>query len=190
MLFLLGCVDTFTTPEGDERVRGALWIEAPLANNPDDALVIVSNSVIPCVAEEVADNAGTPADETAGALQWWEAQIASAVTREGTVLLALWLSGGTTKSAFDVGPDADTLSSGVGYRVIESVLEARDGPYFYYQVTESELDGALSGTVSLERGETDVRVIADLGEWAVDAQTEVCENTVLVRSFYEYLALQ
>ena len=190
MLFLLGCIETLTTPEGQERVRGALWIEAPLANNPDDALVIVSNSPIPWAAEEVADNAGTPADETAGALQWWEAQIASAVTREGTVLVGLWLADGATKSAFDIGSDTESKSSGVGYRVVESALEARDGPYFYYQVTESELDGDLTGTVTLERGETAVRVTADLGEWAVDAQAEVCENTVLVRSFYEYLAFR
>lgn len=189
MLFLLGCSETLTTPDGEERVRGALWIEAPFASNPDDALVIVSNSPIPCSAEEVADNPGTPADETAGALQWWEAQLATAATREGSVLLALWLHEGAKESSFTLGLGVDGTSAGVGYRVVESALEARDGPYFYYTVTENDVDRALVGTVEVEKSDLGVHVVAELEDWAAEVTAEPCENTVLVRSFYEYLAL-
>lgn len=184
---LASCVDTLTTPSGDERVRGALWIEAPLVSNEEDALVIVSNTPIPCEAEQVADDPNTPADETAGALEWWEAQLGTAATREGSVILALWLTGGVTESEFEIDYLGDRDGWAVAYRVVESVLEARDGPYFYYEVSEWETEQDLSGNVTVVRSEAAVRVTANLDDWATDAEAERCDNTVLVRAFYEYI---
>ena len=188
MLLLLGCTDTLTTPDGDERVRGALWIDAPVTGSEADAIVLVSNTPIPCEADEVPDDPNTPADETAGALQWWEAQLTTAATREGSVILAFWLFNAVVDADFTIDSSRDEGGWAVGYRVVEAALEARDGPYFFYTVEDDETEWDLAGDVSVVKGDESVQVTADLGEWATEVDAERCDNTVLVRAFYELIA--
>jgi hypothetical protein len=186
ILTFLACAQTIRTPDGEERVRSALWIEGPRAGQPDEAFAIVANTPIPCRPEQVADDSNTPTDETAGAQEWWEAQLGTAITREGAVLFLIFLREGGTLDSVNVGPVSNPEGWGLGYRVVEAELQGRDGPYFYYSPTTVNWDARSEGTVELDRNDEFVSINANVGEWIVDVAAERCDNPALVTAIYDF----
>lgn len=183
LLLLAGCA-TFQTPAGEERVRGALWVDGAITNAAG-AFVIVANSPVPCEAEPTEDDPTTETDEAAGAVGWWQAQLQSAVSREGTQVLAIWL-GGDAASGGDFMVDAAGWmrdDPGVGgafaLSVTESAASERDGAIFVNEPYDYVLKSDLEGSVTASVNDLQAEVTFDLGPWAGTVTTERCENAEL-----------
>ncbi|GDX82654.1 hypothetical protein LBMAG42_44650 [Deltaproteobacteria bacterium] len=188
---LLGC--SFTTPQGEEPIHGALWVDEVFANFPGSAMVVIANSPLPCEPEDTVDVPATAVDEVASAESWWVAQLQSAFTREGAAAVALWLGGNAAEGGeFVVSPkgwlSADAgQGGGAALLVEEAVLLQRDGALFQYEPTEFTRDTALTGTASATVGDTTAEVTFDLGAWRGTATAERCVNPALSGAVVELL---
>jgi hypothetical protein len=195
LLWLAGCA-TFTTPDGEERVRGALWVDGALAN-ADGALVVVANSPVPCRAEEVADDPATDTDEAAAASAWWEAQLQSAVTREGAAVLVLWLGGDAAAGGeFTVAAegwmgDESGQGGAMSLQVREAAAPERDGAIYLDQPVDYALRPNLTGAAAATVREADADVTFAVEGWEGTTTVERCDNPVLanvvMRSLVEML---
>lgn len=190
-LTLLGC--TFTTPDGEEPIHGALWVDDVFANFPGSAMVVVANSPLPCEPDDTEDVPATAVDEVASAESWWVAQLQSAFTREGAAAVAIWLGGNAAEGGeFVVSPEGWLTSEsgrggGAALQVQEAVLLQRDGALFQYEPTEFTRDTSLQGTASATVGDTTAEVTFNLGDWRGRAVTERCVNPALASAVVSLL---
>ncbi len=182
---LLACVE-MQTPSGVERVRGGLWLEGFVANDPSVVVAVVANSPLPCAPDPAADLPSTSVDEEASAVVWWEAQLAAALYREGAALLLLALLVDPADADIAVA-GALTLAgepgtgSAVGLEVFESASEEHATTVLHsYELKEFAYHRPLRGDVRAVVSDTTVQLSADLGEWEVVADLERCENPNLV----------
>lgn len=191
LLLLVGCAE-FETPDGTERVRGALWVDGALVN-ADGAFLVVANSPVPCEAEVVPDDPATDADETASAQAWWSAQLQSALTREGAALLTLWL-GGTAADGGDFSLTSDGWmrdvpggGGAVSLRVKESVASSRSGLVYVNQPVDYALDTGLEGDVSAAVADDTAQVRFDVEGWSGDVELQRCVNPALATVLVDQL---
>lgn len=190
-LTLLGC--TFTTPQGEMPIHGALWVDEVFANFPGSAMVVIANSPLPCEPDDVEDVPATAVDEVASAESWWVAQLQSAFTREGAAAVALWLGGDAAEGGeFVVSRDGWLTTTahrggGAALQVQEAVLLQRDGALFQYEPTELTRDTALAGTASATVGDITAEVTFDLGDWRGTATTARCVNPALSSAVVQML---
>ncbi len=132
------------------------WVEIGGAREPlrtallladgDRQQLLMSNSDTPCLPDGT-DRPGTSQDEEAIASSWWLAQLRTALTREGTIVVRVSLPG---RGAWSVGPDpAQSPATALWYRVVEAeAIDQRDLETQYLP-TEVETGGG-SGAVTLE----------------------------------------
>lgn len=170
-----GCMGTLRSAEGTDLIRGAVWFagrEAELngtatSDTPDtplQTLTLLSNSTLPCEPEQVTDDPETGIDEAAAAQEYWQAQVLSAFTREGAVLVLLgaytWSDALT--GDYTVSPEAlqdhlallattPRVGFGAWMRVNEAAVDESTGMFFSYTDTDIDFDaGAAEGsTLSL-----------------------------------------
>lgn len=161
---IAGCMGTLRTPDGADRVRGALWFEDPLQfAGAHRAVVLVTNSRLPCVTDDVEDDPDTVEDEAAAAEVYWRGEVVSAFTREGTVVVGMALY--TRQSSWDGDYSVDASAwtgaeelliyeSGVGaaawYEVQEAALVGSDGLFYQYTPTLLQYDEAVDAPGSIE----------------------------------------
>lgn len=137
---LVGCLGTLTTPDGADVVRGALFLDVDTdAYDGEVLLGLVFNSSFPCAPEDAEDDRGTPlSDEAAMSEAYWRAQLASAFTREGAVVVGFVLfraPGVHWAGRYDL--HEDTLDD-PARRAEEGMGRAAAG--FWYRVSEAEVD--------------------------------------------------
>ncbi len=160
-----------TTPDGEERVRGALWLEAPFGNEAS-AIGVVTNSVLPCEAE-VSDDPDTVTDESAEALGWWGDTVEAAMAREGSVVVVMFLANASGDYALGTGG-----APAAAYRVDESSWTS-DGR----QVDAYTLDDARRGDATVDAsGDTQVLVDFAFDGWAAAVPLDRCDNDRLVNA--------
>lgn len=185
MLLLLLACGALTTPDGEERVRGGLWLEGAFANSPGTVVVVLANSPVPCEPTVVEDDPRTEADEAASAEAWWEAELAAALNREGAALLLLVLSGADQVDDFEVGgalslSGATGSGSAVAVRVVEAAVEESADALHAWVPIEVEVDERLSGEAHASPGLDVVGLTLDLGEWGASTELQRCDNVELV----------
>ena len=207
LLTLAGCMGALRTEDGADRIRGALWF-ADDADGPTETLVLLSNSALPCAAEDTPDDPETGLDEQAAALQYWQAQAASAFTREGAIVVMLGLYTWNTAQQGDYALSADGLeqhlslleaSPRVGFgtwlRVLESEVTESNGVFSNYTVTDLDFEAAAAApshaTLDERAGER-LSGDFDLGSSGIsgDFHAEHCDNPALYTAvFNEVVAL-
>ncbi|MBM4389597.1 MAG: hypothetical protein FJ090_00635 [Deltaproteobacteria bacterium] len=158
---------TLQTPDGPERIRGAVVLDDPF-DEADASLVVVTNSPLPCEAD-VADDPATTRDEEAEALAWWADGVEAAAAREGAVVVAFVLPGGDGE--FDIGGAG---AYWLAYRVIESGWE--DGERVIY---EYEDDRRATGTATLAAGGDTIDVSFEVGDWSGSVSAPPCDSAWL-----------
>lgn len=188
---LAGCGGTIRTADGVEPIRGALWFGPDaVGEDASQMLVVLANSPFPCAAEDVADDPATSSDEAAAAAAYWQAQLGSALAREGAwvVVLRLVSRGTDPLGVYPLDPtaldDPDGALAGlprVGFgawaHVVESAVTATDGLVSAYAITTLDEDvaeapgvatldalsdgGTLSGTAALLPADVSVRFDAE-----------------------------
>ncbi|MBM4369001.1 MAG: hypothetical protein FJ102_22485 [Deltaproteobacteria bacterium] len=104
---------TLQTPDGPERIRGALVIDDPYQAG-EGSLVVVTNSPLVCDVD-VEDDPATVRDEEAEARAWWADSLDAAAKREGAVLVAFFL--GSLDGEQELGLGGNGWAA---YRVLES----------------------------------------------------------------------
>lgn len=172
LLLLTGCLGTLRSSEGSDLVRGALWFagregvlngsETSGADTPNQALVLLANSQLPCAPDDVEDDPETGLDEAAAAKQFWQAQVASAFSREGAVvvLLGLYTWSDTLTGDYAVSPDAlqehltllasePRVGFGAWMRVNEAEVEETSGLFYTYVDTDVDYEAAADETSSV-----------------------------------------
>ncbi len=173
-LLLLGCLGTLRSASGEDEVRGALWFagrEGDLtgtdasATTPVEALVLVSNSSLPCAPESVVDDPSTGIDEAAAAKEYWQQQVASAFQREGAILVLLgaYTWSDSLTGDYTVAPTAleDHLTElattprvgfGAWMRVNEAAVDDSSGLFYAYRDTSVDVDpgAGKTSTVTLD----------------------------------------
>ncbi len=184
LLVLLGC-GALATPDGEERVRGGLWLEGAFANSPGTVVALVANSPVPCEPAVVDDDPRTKADEAASAEAWWEAELGAALNREGAALLLLVLSGAGETEDFEVGGPLSLngsvgTGSAVAIRVVEAAVEESTEALHAWVPTEVEVDERLHGEAHVRPDAGVVGLTLDLGEWGATTELERCDNVDLV----------
>ncbi len=164
---------TLQTPDGPERIRGALVLEDPDALG-NAALAVVANSPVPCEAT-AEDDPATVRDEEAEALAWWADGIEAAAFREGAVVVMFALEG------FPVEGETP-LGSGfwLAYRVNESGWE--DGERVLYDY-DADPRGSGEATIALAGDEVDIDF--EVGEWSASVRAPRCTNAALTGAFAE-----
>lgn len=201
---LPGCMGTLRTPDGADRVRGALWFEAPdAAPGLHAAVVLVTNSRLPCAAPEVEDDPDTPDDEAAAARIYWSGEVVSAFTREGAVVVAMVLytrlsdwDGAYAVSADPQSGDAWSASraaSAAWYEVQEAELVGVDGLFYQYSPTLLQYDDPVDAPGDIEvavDGETMEGTFSFLSsDVSGRFQADTCDNEALynvaIRQFEE-----
>lgn len=176
VLLLVGCADVLHTERGDEPVRGALWVEGLYANVPEYTALVVANSPLPCAPEAVEDDPATDdVDEAASATTWWQAQVRSAFTREGAVVLWVWFPAGDADPQVVLGA-SEPGGFGFRWRVEEAALAAREGAVSTWQPTEWQLDSDDRGVAVLAGADTHMTAEVELGEWSGAWEAERCDR--------------
>ncbi len=163
LLGLLGCSGTFHTDQGGDAVRSALYFDVNALEGitnpevPSEVLILLLNSTVPCRAPEVENDPATATvDEAAAAVEYWQAQVYSAFSREGALAVAMGLY--TYEPAWDgrysFHPTAFTdardllqaetrVAFGSWYRVDEAVLLDSQGVFYTYSPTDISFDAAV-----------------------------------------------
>ncbi len=191
MIFvLLACADQFHTARGDETVRAALWFDQGATGGVSTVAVIAANSTIPCEAEDVKNNPDTPTiDEAASAVEWWQAQLAAAVTREGAWIAVFRYgvdAGALPTGKIDLAPDGwpgDTDGfGGAGWlHINESRLGEQLGAVYTYEPTDYDVDELAVGELVASDDAGKLGVTFDLGVDLSGAfSAEKCESDALI----------
>ena len=164
-----GCAPGWVEIDGaQEPLRTALLLEYG-----DRQQLLLSNSDAPCLPEGV-DRPGTIQDEEAIASSWWLAQLRTALTREGTVVVRLSLPG---SGAWSVGPDpAQSSATALWYRVVEAQAVDQHDLETQYLPTEVQIGGG-NGEVRLD-AEGEGTLTLDDGLSAVFRAAH-CDNAAL-----------
>lgn len=172
LLLLTGCLGTLRSSEGSDLVRGALWFagregvlngsETTGAETPNSVLVLLANSQLPCAPDDVEDDPETGLDEAAAAKEFWQAQVASAFSREGAVvvLLGLYTWSDALTGDYAVSPDAledhlSLLSSeprvgfGAWMRVNEAEVDETSGMFYSYVDTDVDFEAGADETSAM-----------------------------------------
>lgn len=164
LLLALACVGTFQTDDGPDAVRTALYFDVNAAEGttnpavPREIIILLLNSTVPCRAPEVENDPETDTvDEAAAAVQYWQAQLYSAFSREGALAVAMGLytyepdwEGRYTFEADAFTNARDLLESetrvafGSWYRVDEAVLLEADGVFYTYAATDVSFGAAVA----------------------------------------------
>ena len=181
-LWALGaCVDLLHTDAGDERIRGALWAEGLVANQPTAAALVITNSPLPCAPATDEDDATTEVDEAAIAHIWWEAELGAALSREGAAALVVWMPDPTAPFQEGAGTLAGTL------RVDEAELATQDGVTSTWTVTERTLAVASEGDLRAEPADGGFDVdVAVLG-WSATTRVARCDEPALAQAVWPML---
>ncbi len=160
---------TLQTPDGPERIRGALVVEDP--DSPgDDALVVVANSPIACDVN-VEDDPATTRDEEAEAEAWWADSIAAAAYREGAVVVLLLVEDFLDEGERVLDPDETPWAA---YRVHESGWE--DGERVIY---DYDLDRRGVGTAHVAPLGEDIELSFDVQGWSASVRAPRCSERAL-----------
>jgi len=215
VLLLVGCgMGAFTTEDGPDRVRAALWFE------PDSTLslqlygarqgyLVLANSTLPCWPEDGTydpDGLVSPED------QYWQAQAATALAREGARIVAFsvaidanedWL-GRYALQADAWEPDQmagyvageGRVASGAWIHVVESAVE--DGAGLNYALSGGitiveeahEIGVPAPAWLELGRRDTEVAGTFDLAPTELSGAftAERCDNQALLGELSTYLA--
>lgn len=165
---LAGCAGTIHTPDGDEPIRSALWFDpAAVGADASQTLVVLANSPLPCAPEDVADDPSTGTDEAAAAAAYWQAELDSAVAREGAWVVVAGLVTGDAdrRGAYPLDPAGLRYpTAGLGPRggfgayahVVESAVTATDGLVSDYAITAFDSDfGQPPSVVTIDADDGD-----------------------------------
>lgn len=169
VLLLIGCLGTLHSSEGSDKVRGALWFagrEGQLngsevgddaTDTPNEGMVLLANSQLPCAPEKLEDDPETGLDEAAASQMFWQAQVQSAFAREGAIIVLLglytWsdgLSGEYTISAdalqdhLTLLEDTPRVGFGAWMRVNEAAVEESNGLFSTYTDTDVDYEAAAT----------------------------------------------
>jgi hypothetical protein len=214
VVLLAGCgMGAFTTEDGPDRVRGALYFE------PDSTLslqlygarqayVVLANSTLPCwPADGTYDPDGLVSTED----QYWQAQAATAVVREGARFVAFtvaidanedWLGRYALQAdAWEPGAmagyvaDEGRVASGAWIHVIESAVE--DGAGLNYALSGGitiveeahEIGVPAPAWLEIDRKDTEMAGTFDLAPTELSGafRAERCENQALLGELSSYL---
>lgn len=173
MLLLLGCAPSFVGPAGPETLRAALIFE-----EDGHPWVLLANSYLPCDGE-TEDDPRTVEDEEAIAIAYRSAQVATALTREGALVVALGLPG---DGSWEVGKEA----TGAWYYVEEAMRYGQDGMIATYlpTVVQQQMEVAR-GSADLEEGEGSF-AFEESGVSGSFSAT-ICEDVVLRQQLWSKL---
>jgi hypothetical protein len=208
LLTIAGCMGTLRSDEGADRVRSALWFSGN-ADGPTETLVLIANSALPCAPEDTTDDPETGLDEQAAALQYWNAQVASAFSREGAIVVMLGLYTWTPAVEGDYALTEEGLAQhlslleasprvgfGAWLKVIESEVTETNGIFSNTTATEVDFDAAAASPSHATLDERDGERLS--GEFALEPagvagsfHAEQCSNSDLYTAiFTEVVALQ
>lgn len=191
MIFLLAaCGGQLHTSDGDERVRTALWFDQGATGGVSTVAILSANSTIPCEAQDVPNDPDTPdIDEAASAVEWWQAQLAAAVTREGAWIAVFRYgvdAGALPTGTIDLSPDGwsgDTAEhGGAGWlHIIESQLDEQSGAIYTYEPLEYEVDELAVGDLHAADAGGQLGITFDLGnDLSGSFSAEKCESEALI----------
>ncbi len=216
MLALLGCnsMGTFTTEEGPETVRTALYFlpDSTLSlelYGARQAYVLLANSTVPCWP---ADDDGDPATPPASSdLLYWSAQQATMFSREGGITIAFslalapeqdwlgryamhadaWESDAMAKYVQTDG----RVATGAWYEVFEAAIDEGAGLDYALDGGIKVLDEAheigvgAPAWVDVERKDTEMRGTFDFAPapYAGTFRAQFCDNYEFLGSVYAQL---
>lgn len=219
LLALLACgPGTFTTRDGTESIRGALYFAPDTTlslelNGSRQIWILLANSTLPCAPEDVEDDPTTATDEVAAAKSYWAAQVATAFAREGALSVAMVLGVGAEEdwlgrySFHSDAWDADAAASyvatdgkvaaGAWYRVVEAAVEEGNGVLYADQgaitTTEEEHDLEIGAPawVDVTRKDTELAGTFSFAPASLTGEfkAERCDNLDLLSDLYLRLAV-
>lgn len=180
LLVLFGCADRVVTPSGPDFVRAAVWLEvstpALLAFPDGDVLLgLVLNSDFPCEPEDLRDDPDTEhLDEEEMAELYWDAQLASALTREGAFVAGYLLyrePGQVWRGAWDlhedtmfdpqarVEADGGRAAAGFWYHVTDAGVDDRDEALLQNETETYEADFQVAAPAWVDIDSTEESVL-------------------------------
>lgn len=167
---------TLQTPDGPERIRGALVLEDPYRSG-EGFLVVVANSPLACEADR-HDDQSTVRDEAAEAQAWWADSLDAAAKREGAVVVSFFLASLDDEQVLSA--DANDWAA---YRVIESGWVDGERVVYDYELDQRGT-GRATGTRPDERFEVDFEVEGYAGRFTAEG----CDEPELVGAIIELYA--
>lgn len=180
LLALMACADRVVTPSGRDYVRAAVWLEvstpALLAFPDGDVLLgLVLNSDLPCEPEDVDDDPDTDhLNEQDMADNYWDAQLASALFREGAFVAGYLLyrePGQRWQGAWDLHEDTmfdpqaraaaggGRAAAGFWYHVTDAGVEDRDEALLVNETETYEADFQVAAPAWVDVDSTEEGVL-------------------------------
>jgi hypothetical protein len=135
----MACGGVLHTPWGDEPVLTALYFDEDTVGAEGATWLIAANSAVPCEAEEVEDDPDTEEDEEASAEAYWDAQVAASATREGALLVLIFLD--------SEGEDGRWAFSEAAWTGGADDADAGRALWYHVEEAEAERDGVVSTSV-------------------------------------------